>query len=132
MDYIGETEKLLNDLIGVDCASIVMKLTFARCSICKAFEYEVFCLESYDNTYVCGGCYIEDDFYDCRHCGKIYPVKLFNFCSRCLGNCFMYCPIHLKSRYKITNVGDIEVIMDIVDDIINVIDIDTVFNNRYY
>ena len=132
MNDMDETEEIITDLIGADCCSIVIKMLYPKCFVCKKFEYEEFSLELYDDTWICGGCYLEEEYYTCNKCKKIYPTTIFNWCSLCFNNCSLYCPKHLSDKYKVIYDGDVDIIMDVLDGILDLIADNTTFDNRYY
>lgn len=129
MNY--KIEKILEEYVCKDVSGLIMDFALPKCKICKEHEYEDFCLETYDSKYICGLCYIKEDYYTCYKCYGVYRKNTFNFCLRCIDNCRMFCPRHLKNRYKV-EYHDIDIMMDIVDNIFEILETDTTFNNRYY
>ena len=132
IDTMEETQEIIIELVGNDVSTIIMPLLYPRCFKCKKLEYEEFSLDTYDDKWICGKCYMEDDYHTCNKCKKIFPANLFNWCSLCFDNCSLYCPKHLKDKFKVPYIDDVNLIMDILDDIIDVIADDTIFDNRYY
>lgn len=120
-----KTNKILNYHIGRDCAGIVMSMVFAKCCRCKKLEYDYYCIENFEGKFVCGECYIKYEYYDCIRCNKVYSADLFNWCSRCFDNCYMFCPIHLKDKYKIFVFKDIYCILALINE-------DELYDNTYY
>ena len=131
-DSMEQIEEILKDVVGNDVTTIIMPMLYPRCYLCNNLEYINFCLDLYDHSWVCGRCYIENEFHTCQKCKRLYPFRIFNWCSICLDNCSLYCPKHLKDKYKIIYDKDIRIIMDVLDDIIDIIGEDTTFDNRYY
>lgn len=101
IDEIEEIENMLKDKIGKDCTGIIMKMLFAKCYVCRYLEYTEFSIELYNKKWICLDCYNHKFYRNCKKCEKLFAKSEFNWCITCIGNCKLFCPIHLKDEYKL-------------------------------